>query len=74
MLCCVHTHLEGEVGNIDQLVVREREQVEETQLGEGSRLDFFHTVVVDHKLLQRGQTIKRLLQSQETKDLPNPAS
>lgn len=51
LCCCVYVYLEGEVGNIDQLVVCEGEQVEESQLGESSRLNFFHTVVVDHKLL-----------------------
>lgn len=48
----LYVYLEGEVGNIDQLVVCEGQQVEETQLGESPRLNFFHAVVVDHKLLE----------------------
>ena len=56
-------YLEGHVGNVDQLVVCEREQVEEAQLGESSGLDLFHAITVDHELLQRGQAIEGLLDS-----------
>lgn len=52
LCCCVYVYLEGHVGNVDQLVVCEGEQVEKTQLGESSRLNFFHAVTVDHELLQ----------------------
>lgn len=54
-------YLEGHVGDVDQLVVCEGEQVEEAELGESSGLNLLHTVPVDHELLQRGQTVKRLL-------------
>lgn len=54
-------YLKGHVGDVDQLVVCEREQVEEAQLGESSRLDLLHSVPIDHELFQRGQAIKGLL-------------
>lgn len=41
-------HLKGHVGDVDQLVVCQGEQVEEAKLGEGSGLDLFHSVTVDH--------------------------
>lgn len=50
MLSCLY--LEGHVGDVDQLIVREGEQVEEAQLRESSRLDLLHAVTVDHELLQ----------------------
>lgn len=50
----VSLHLKGHVGDVDQLVVCQGEQVEEAKLGEGSGLDLFHSVTVDHELLQRG--------------------
>ena len=51
-------YLEGHVGDVDQLVVCDREKVEEAQLRERPRLDLVHTVAVNNKLLQRGQAIK----------------
>lgn len=60
-------YLEGHVGDVDQLVVCKGEQVEEAELRESSRLDLFHAVTVDHELLQRGQTVKGLLDTQSTK-------
>lgn len=57
-------HLKGHVRDVDQLIVRKREQVEEAQLRERSRLDLLHSVAVDHQLLQRGQSVKGLLDSQ----------
>lgn len=58
-LCAgVSVHLKGHVGDVDQLVVCKGEQVEEAELRESSRLDLFHSVAVDHELLQRGQAIK----------------
>lgn len=54
----VFGYLEGHVGDVDELVVRDGEQVEEAQLRESPRLDLFHTVPVNHELLQRGQTIE----------------
>lgn len=60
-------HLEGQVRDVDQLVVSQGEQVEEAELGESSRLDLFHSVTVDHELLQRGQSVKGLLGSQNTR-------
>lgn len=59
-------HLKGHVRDVDQLIVRKREQVEEAQLRERSRLDLFDSVAVDHQLLQRGQSIKGLLDLQIT--------
>lgn len=64
---CIGVYLESHVGDVDQLVVCKGEQVEEAELRESSRLDLFHAVTVDHELLQRGQTVKRLLDSQSTK-------
>lgn len=57
-LAGVSVHLKGHVGDVDQLVVCKGEQVEEAELRESSRLDLFHSVTVDHELLQRGQSIK----------------
>lgn len=54
----VCVYLESHVGDVDQLVVREGEQVEEAELRESSRLDLFHAVTVDHELLQRGQAVE----------------
>lgn len=45
-------YLEGHVGDVDQLIVCDGKQVEEAQLRESSGLDLFHTVTVDHELLQ----------------------
>lgn len=45
-------YLEGKVGDVDQPIVRDGEQVEEAQLRESSRLDLLHTVAINHKLLQ----------------------
>lgn len=58
-------YLEGQVGHVDQLVVGDREKVEEAQLRERSRLYLFHTVMVDEQLLQRGKAIKRFLDSKD---------
>lgn len=55
-------HLKGQVGDVDELIVHERQQVEEAELGESARLDLFHAVVVDQELLERRQPIKRLLE------------
>lgn len=54
-------YLEGHVGDVNQLVVGEGQQVEEAQLCEGSRLDLFHTVMVQMQLLQGGEAVKGLL-------------
>lgn len=59
MKCDVHVcwgnvsaeHLEGHVGDINQLVVGESQQVEEAELHEGSRLDLLHAVMVQIQLL-----------------------
>lgn len=64
----VSVHLKGHVGDVDQLVVCKGEQIEEAELRESSRLDLFHSVAVDHELLQRGQSVKGLLDSQNTKE------
>lgn len=61
-------YLKGHVGDVDQLVVCEREQVEEAELGESSRLDLLHSVTIDHELFQRGQSIEGLLDSQNRRD------
>lgn len=58
--------LEGHVGDVDQLVVGQGQQVEEAQLGEGPRLDLLHPVVVDEQLLQGSQSVKRLLSNRGT--------
>ena len=59
-------YLEGHVGDVHQLVVCEGEQVEEAELRESSGLNLLHPVTVDQELLQRGQAVKRLLDSQGT--------
>lgn len=41
----------------------EGQHVEEAELCEGSRLDLFHAVVVQMQLLQGGEPVKGLLQS-----------
>lgn len=51
-------YLEGHVRDVHQLVVCKGEQVEEAELRESSRLDLFHTITVDHKLLQGGQAVE----------------
>ncbi|TNN51376.1 hypothetical protein EYF80_038413 [Liparis tanakae] len=61
-------YLEGHVGDVDQPVVGERQQVEEAQLREGSGLDLLHAVTVHHELLQRGQAVQRLLGSRGETD------
>lgn len=55
-------HLEGHVGDVNQLVVGEGQHVEEAELCEGSRLDLLHTVMIQEQLLQGGEAIERLLQ------------
>ena len=54
--------LEGHVGDVDQLVVCEGEQVKESQLGKGSWLNLLHTVTVDQELLQRSEAVEGLLE------------
>lgn len=51
-------YLEGHVRDVHQLVVCQGEQVEEAELRESSRLDLFHSITVDHKLLQGGQAVE----------------
>lgn len=58
-------YLEGQVGDVYELVVSDGQHVEETKLGEGSRLDLLHAVVVQLELFQGGEAIKGLLQYQE---------
>lgn len=55
-------HLEGHVGDVNQLVVGEGQHVEETELGEGSGLDLLHAVMVQMQLFQGGEAVKGLLQ------------
>lgn len=59
---CVQ-YLEGHVGDVNQLVVAEVQHVEEAELCEGSRLNLFHTVVVQMQLLQGGEPVKGFLRS-----------
>ena len=58
---CRWFYLKGHVGDVDQLVVCEGEQVEEAELRERPGLDLFHTITIEHELLQRGQSIEGLL-------------
>lgn len=57
-------YLEGHVGDVNQLVVVEGQHVEEAELGEGSRPNLLHAVVLQMQLLQGGETIKGLLQEE----------
>lgn len=59
-------HLKGQVGDVDELVVCQGEKVEEAKLRESSRLDLFHSVSVDQELLQGGESVERLLHSENT--------
>lgn len=63
---CVFVNLKGQVGDVDQLVVCQGEKVEEAKLRESSRLDLFHSISVDQELLQGGESVKRLLHSENT--------
>lgn len=58
----IFDHLEGHVGDVNQLVVGEGQHVEEAELCESSRLDLLYTVMLQVQLLQRGEAIEGLLQ------------
>lgn len=45
-------YLEGHVGDVNELIVCDGEQVKETQLRKCSWLDLLYTVTVDEQLLQ----------------------